>query len=298
MNRCMSEKFSKYVLQFTVMLALVITRPTIPIFAQSEGQYTPPAPPPPASEAQNTETAPAPAVPSPQELDQLVGRIALYPDPLLAHVLTASTYWTVIPEAAQWADEHSYLKGEALADAIREDNLDWDPSILALLPFPSVLDMMSHDPTWTQQIGEAVLADRASVMDAVQRMRRQASRYGYLQTNAYDRIVDSDGYIEILPVNSAYIYVPVYDPLVVFFPPRSGFFIAGAIHFGPAIVIGPAFFAWGWAHPYFDWRTHVIFLDHTPWERVWVNRGYYVHPYEHPWVRVGPRVEHHEIRRR
>lgn len=134
----------------------------------------------------------------PHQLDQLVSRIALYPDPLLAQVLTASTYWTEIPEAAAWADDHSYLKGDALSRAIQEDNLPWDASVLALLPFPSVLDMMAKDPAWTEQLGNAVLTQRADVMDAVQRMRHKATDYGYLQSNGYMRVVTDGGYIEIL----------------------------------------------------------------------------------------------------
>ena len=111
-----------------------------------------------------------------KQLENLVSRIALYPDPLLAQILTACTYGNEIPEAAAWADEHSNLKGEALASAIREDNLQWDPSVLALLPFPSVLDMMAKDPAWIEQLGNAVLAQRGDVMDAVQRLRsRRAS---------------------------------------------------------------------------------------------------------------------------
>src|SRR6202035_5176051 len=97
---------------------------------------------------------------TPPQLDQLVSRIALYSDPLLAQVLTASTYWSEIPEAAAWADDHSYLTGDALARAIQEDNLPWDPSVLALLPFPSVLNMMARDMGWTQALGNAVLAQR------------------------------------------------------------------------------------------------------------------------------------------
>ena len=77
-----------------------------------------------------------PARLGPSQLDQLVSRIALYPDPLLAQVLAASSYWDQIPEAATWAQQHSYLTGEALAQAIRQDNLNWDPSVIALLPFP------------------------------------------------------------------------------------------------------------------------------------------------------------------
>lgn len=138
-------------------------------------------------------TPPPPAALSSSQLDQLVARIALYPDPLLAQVLTASTYWSEIPDAARWADEHSYLKGDALAQAIQADHLQWDPSILGLLAFPSVLDMMASDPTWTQQLGDAVLTQRADVMDAAQRMRRKARNYGYLIPNSYCNVVDEGG---------------------------------------------------------------------------------------------------------
>jgi hypothetical protein len=236
-----------------------------------------------------------PAPLNPPALDQLVARIALYPDPLLAQILTASTYWNEIPEAAAWADQHSYLKGNALANAIKADNLQWDPSIIALLPFPSVLDMMARDMAWTEQLGNAVLTQREAVMDAVQRMRRKAMDYGNLQSNNYEKVVSEGGYIQILPVDPALIYVPQYDPLVVFTRPA----IAGAIRFGPGITIGAAFAPWGWISPGFWWPTNTIIIDRHPWGRVWANRGVYIHPYAHPWVRtVGPRVEVHPIRRR
>jgi Protein of unknown function (DUF3300) len=279
---------------------LMLLLSLVALFAfQTKAQNPPPPPPPPAAEA-----APPPAAPGPllkeKPLENLVARIALYPDPLLAQILTASTYWNEIPEAAAWANEHSYLKGDALADAIRADNLQWDPSVLALIPFPSVLNMMAQDRTWTEQLGNAVLTQRADVMDAVQRLRKKAREFGYLQTNPYCTVVENDGYIEIFPVNPAYIYVPTYDPLVVFAAPRPGFFIGGAIGWAPAVVITAGFFPWGWAHPYFGWRAHAIFFDATPWGRVWANRGYYFQPYAHPWVRpVGPRVEvHPHIERR
>src|SRR5271169_4921696 len=98
--------------------------------------------------------APPPALP-PGQLDQLVPRIALYPDPLLGQILAAATYPDQIPDASKWADEHHYLTGQALADAITADQLPWDPSVQALLPFPSVLDMMASDAAWTAQIGNA-----------------------------------------------------------------------------------------------------------------------------------------------
>ena len=263
-------------------------------------EYTPPPPPPPPGPNQ---VAPAPPPPGPplsaSQMDHLVSRVALYPDPLLAQVLAAASYSDQIPEAAAWANQHAYEKSDRLAEEIREDNLQWNPAVIALLPFPSVLNMMAQDPAWTQELGNAVLMDRPGVMEAVQRLRREAYQYHYLTTNPYETVVDSGGYLEVLPVNPAYIYVPAYDPLLVFAPPRPGFFVGGALRFGPAIVIGPAFAPWGWAHPYFGWREHAIFFDHTPWVRGWANRGYYYHPYARPWTpRPGPRVEHHEFRHR
>jgi Protein of unknown function (DUF3300) len=238
--------------------------------------------------------APPPPV-APQQLDQIVQRIALYPDPLLAQVLTASTFWDVIPDAATWAQQHANLTGDPLAQAIQADNLPWDPSVLALLPFPSVLDMMARDPQWTGALGNAVLSQRADVMDAVQRQRRAAHDYGYLAPNSYDNVVDNGGYLEIQPVDPAYYYVPVYNPAVVFYAPRPGFVIGGAIRFGPVVTIGPAFGVFGWYGAGFGWGGHTILIDHRPWGRTFYNRGVYVHPYAHPYARpVGPRVEMHD----
>ena len=232
---------------------------------------------------------------APERLDQLVQRIALYPDPLLAQVLTASTYSNEIPDAATWAQEHSNLNGDALAQAIQADNLPWDPSVLALLPFPSVLDMMAREPQWTGELGNAVLSQKPDVMDAVQRQRRAAHGYGYLASNQYDTVADNDGYIDIQPVNPDYYYVPVYNPGVVFYAPRPGFVIGGAIRFGPLVTIGPAFGVWGWHGAGFGWGAHTILIDHRPWGRTFYNRGVYVHPYAHPFVRpAGPRVEMHD----
>ncbi len=102
--------------------------------------------------------AQAPPSYAPEQLDQLVARIALYPDPLLAQVLAAATFPDQIPDAARWADQHHELTGQALADAIQADQLPWDPSVQALLPFPSVLDTMASDMGWTTDLGNAFLA--------------------------------------------------------------------------------------------------------------------------------------------
>jgi len=217
---------------------------------------------------------------APPQLDQLVARVALYPDPLVAQILAAATYPNDIPAAAQWADQHHYLTGQALASAITADQLPWDPSVQALLPFPSVLDMMNSDMSWTTQLGDAFLAQQQDVMDAVQRQRAIAQRYGYLRSNG--QVVVSGGpYITIMPVNPGFVVVPFYDPAIVFFPPRPGFVVGGAIRFGFGVTIGGFFAPWGWAPGgiRFDWGGHAVFFANERWGRTWVNRATYVHPY-------------------
>jgi hypothetical protein len=238
--------------------------------------------------------AQAPPSYPPEELDKLVTRIALYPDSLLAQVLAAATYPDQIPDAAKWADEHHYLRGDDLARAITEDHLPWDASVQALLPFPSVLEMMASDMNWTSELGNAFLAQQQDVMDAVQRERKKARDYGYLRTNA-QVVVAGGPYITIAPVNPAFVCVPVYDPLIVFAPPRPGFFVGGAIGFGFGISLGFAFAPWGWGSSHFFWDRHELWLSNARWGRNWANRGAYVHPY-HGFQRWnGPRGdEHHE----
>ncbi len=223
---------------------------------------------------------PPPPLFPPQQLDQLVARIALYPDPLLAQVMAAATYPNDIPAAAQWADQHHYLTGQGLADAIQGDQLPWDPSVQALLPFPSVLDMMNSDMRWTSDLGNAFLAQQQDVMDAVQRQRAVAQRYGYLRSNG-QVMVGGGPYIAITPVNPGYVVVPYYDPTVVFYAPRPGFFVGGAIRFGFGVSVGGYFAPWGWTPGgiRFDWGGHGVFLNGARWGRRWDNRAVYVHPY-------------------
>ena len=215
--------------------------------------------------------AQAPPSYPPPELDRLVSRIALYPDPLLSQILAAATFTDQIPDAARWADEHHYLRGDALANAISGDRLPWDPSVQALLPFPSFSDMMASDMGWTSELGNAFLAQQPEVMDAVQRERHRAYDYGYLRTNP-QVIVRSGPYIEILPTNPDFIYVPYYDPAVVFYAPRPGFFSGGAISFRFGVGIGAAFRPWGWGLNRFAWGNHAVIINDRPWGRTWVNR--------------------------
>jgi hypothetical protein len=265
-----------------VFAALVLTNP---LFAQN----------PPPTYAADQSQAPPPSF-APEQLDQLVGRIALYPDALLSQVLAAATFPDQIPEAAKWADEHHYLHGQELANAIQEDQLPWDPSVQALLPFPSVLDTMASDVNWTRDLGNAFLAQQQDVMDAVQRERHKAQQYGYLRSN--EQIVVGGGpYVTINPVDPGYIVVPYYDPGVVFFAPRPGFFVGGGIRFGFGVGIGGFFRPWGWGYSRFDWGGHRLYINDHPWGRTWVNRGVYVHPYEGV-RRFGPSArvaERHEV---
>jgi len=252
-------------------------------------EQAPPGPPP------SQPDAPPPSY-TPDQLDNLVSRIALYPDPLLAQVLAAATFPDQIPDAAKWADDHHYLRGDELANAITEDHLPWDPSVQALLPFPSVLDTMASDPDWTRDLGDAFLAQRQDVMDAVQRMRQKAKDFGYLRSN--DRIVVSGGpYITIDPVDPAFLVVPFYNPLIVFRAPAPGFFVGGAIGFGFGVSLGVAFRPWGWGFTHFDWGGHGVFIAGHPWARTWVNRRVYVHPYGVGVQRwnAGQRAEGHRL---
>jgi hypothetical protein len=221
---------------------------------------------------------------------------------LLAQVLTAATYSNEIPDAANWANQHAYLRGDQLAYAIRGDNLQFDPSVMALLPFPQVLGYMAQNMGWTAQLANAVLAQRPDVMDAVQRMRTQAYNYGYLrapQFTQYEHVVyEGPGLIEILPVQPGLYFVPAYNPYVIFAAPRPHAFIGAAFSFGGGITIGAAFAPWGWGGVGFGWREHSILIDNHPWARSWNTRNY-VHPYAAPYhPGPGPRVEGHRDARR
>src|SRR5580765_5167763 len=254
--------------------------------------------------------AQAPPLYPPEQLDRLVSRIALYPDPLLAQALAAATFPDQIPEAAGWADQHHYLNGDQLARAIEGDQLPWDPSVQALLPFPSVLDMMASDMNWTNDLGNAFLGQQQDVMYAVQRMRQRARDFGYLRTGP-QMVVSGGPYITIMPARPDYVVVPYYDPVVVYARPRPGFFIGTAIGFRFGVALGVAFRPWGWGYNRIAWNERVVIVNNAPWHRTWVNRHEYVHPYEirrtvvvhddhrdHEWRERERREHEHEAERR
>ena len=236
-------------------------------YPQQQGQYPPQQGQSPQQQGQypqDTGYNPPITSFSPDQLDQMVSRIALYPDPLLAQIFAAATFPDQIQPAAQWADQHHYMTGQALASAIQNDQLGFDPSVVALLPFASVLQMMAVDLNWTTTLGSAFMSQGPLLQDSVQRMRRLASSNGYLYSNDQIVVNNNGSWTEIAPYNPGYIVVPYYDPAIVFYRPfRSGF----GISFGYGVGIGRYFNPWGWGGSRFAWDRHETFIGNRVWNR-------------------------------
>lgn len=189
---------------------------------------------------------------SPQQLDNLIAPIALYPDPLLSQVLVASTYPLEIVEAQQWLQNNSSLTGADLIAAAEQQT--WDASVQALVAFPDVLAKLNQDIRWTNDVGNAFLAQQADVMSAVQRMRASAKANGKL-TSSPQQVVTTEtangqSSIEIQPASPDVVYVPTYDPGYVWGPPAWGaypplVYPAFGFGFGPAWNVGLCFAPWG-----------------------------------------------------
>ena len=194
----------------------------------------------------------------PEQLDSLVAPIALYPDPLLAQTLAASTYPLEIIQLQQWLTKNKDLKDKALADAVAKQS--WDPSVQALAALPDVVNRLANDIQWTTDLGNAFLAQQSDVMDAVQRMRNKAQDKGNLksteQQKVETKIIESQPIIVIEQNNPQVVYVPSYDPVVVYgapvypyppiYYPPWGYYAAGmAISFGVGVMMG-AFWSGGW----------------------------------------------------
>jgi hypothetical protein len=220
---------------------------------------------------------------NPGQLDDVVARVALYPDPLLAQVMAAATFPEQIPAATQWANQHRNLKGDTLAQAMENTQLSFDPSVQALIAFPSVLDLLNNDLAWTQTLGDATLVQRGDVMDAVQRMRRKAYDVGNLKSSTQIIVTQpSPQVIEIQPPAPTVIYVPVYNPQVVYVyppPPPAGAVVAAAvIGFAVAVALTPSYCNsyWGY-HAGFGWSSRTIVVYNGAWGRTWVNHRTYIH---------------------
>lgn len=218
---------------------------------------------------------------TPDQLDDLVAPIALYPDELLSQIMVASTYPLEVVEAYQWQQKNRGLTGPALTEAAQQQN--WDPSVQALVVFPDVLKRLNDDVTWTTNLGNAFLAQQQDVMDAVQRMRQRAQQAGKLQSTPQENVATTNEggqpYIAIEPADPNVIYVPVYDPAWIWgpalwypypfwpWPPRT--FLTGGLYFGfgGGINVGLFFGAgwhgwagWGW-HP--GWGNRTVFLNNA-----------------------------------
>jgi hypothetical protein len=196
----------------------------------------------------------------PDQLDALVAPIALYPDPLLAQTLVASTYPLEIIQLQQWLTKNPGLKDKALVDAVKKQ--PWDPSIQAMAALPDVVKRLADDIQWTTDLGNAFLAQKSEVMDAVQRMRKKAQDKGNLKSNEQQKVetkvVESKSVIVVEQANPQVVYVPSYNPVVVYgapvypyppvYYPPPGYYAAGmAISFGVGMAMGAAW-GGGWGY--------------------------------------------------
>ena len=221
---------------------------------------------------------------TPEQLQELVAPIALYPDSLVAQILAASTFPEQVVDADRWVQSHPDLKGDALGQAV--DQLPWDPSVKALVAFPSVLGNMDKNLSWTSSLGDAYYNQEQGVMDAVQVMRRRAQQAGHLNSTPQQTVVTDDSDIEIEPVSPEIIYVPAYDPWVVYGGPIvawPGWYpYPGIWYDGPVIFFGVGYgtgfyggYGWGWHHWGCDWHHHYAVHDHERYysqSRTFYNR--------------------------
>ena len=228
---------------------------------------------------------------SKEQLEQLVAPIALYPDALVAQVLMASTYPLEVVQAARWAKDNPKVTGKALEDAMQKQ--PWDPSVKSLTATPQVLAMMNDKLDWMQKLGDAFLAQQKEVLDSVQRLRSKALAEGNLKSGKEQKITTeqegSTTIIKIEPTNPEVVYVPVYNPTVVYgpwpypmyppyyyYPPAyaGGVFFA----FSVGIVIGSAW--WGGCH----WGGGNVYINHHTYNnfnRTNISGGDWQHRPEH-----------------
>jgi hypothetical protein len=239
----------------------------------------------PAQDAQAQAAAPAYTQQTPEQLQQLVAPIALYPDSLVAQILAASTFPEQVVEADRWVQAHPDLKGVDLGKAV--DQLPWDPSVKALAAFPSVLGNMDKNLSWTSSLGDAYYNQQQDVMDAVQVMRRKARDAGNLKSTPQQTVTEQDSAIDIEPADPDEVYIPAYDPWLVYGGPIvawPGWYPYPGIWFGgPYLSFGLGFgigwwggFGWGWGHWGFDWHNHYAMFNNGRYysgSRTFYNRG-------------------------
>lgn len=258
MRKCRSQQlwpFGGNTLRVTAALCAVLTAfVDLRMFAQDQSQQ---------QQGQSNEPT-AKTLPA-EQLDSLLAPIALYPDPLLSQILVASTYPLEIVQADRWLQQNSTLKDKALTEAAAKQS--WDPSIQAMVMYPDVLKRMDDNINWTTDLGNAFLAQQNDVMEAVQRLRQKARDSGKLQTTPQQTVTtkteDNKQYVVIEPASPQVIYVPQYNPVVVYGPapviypyppivypppPSTGAIVAASvISFGAGLAVGAMMSSWhGW----------------------------------------------------
>lgn len=217
-------------------------------------------------------------------LDQLLAPVALYPDALLSQVLMASTYPADVAAAAEWSKANASLSGDAATKAVA--NEQWDPSVQSLVAFPSVMDMMGRQPQWVGSVGDAFLAQPDDVMDSVQRLRVQAQKAGTLKTTEQQKVVTQQSggttIVQIEPANPQVVYVPTYNPTVVYgawpypayppayYPPPPGSVFASAVVAGVGFGLGVAAVNSLWGG--FNWNSHDVNINVNRYNNINVNQ--------------------------
>jgi len=249
--------------------------------------------------AARAQFAPGPTIFSPPELEQLVAPVALYPDQLLGQVLMAATYPLEVVQAARWVRDpaNSALRGEALNAALAE--IDWDPSVKSLVPFPQVLETMDANLDWMQKLGDAFLGQQAALMDAVQHLRRRALADGRLTSTAQQVVITEGDVIVIHTASPEVVYVPYYDPYIVYgswpypayppyyFPPPPSYYVEASVVPGFFFFAGGVFVVhWLWDWHRWDWHRHYIHIDTHRYNVIHVRRppikrDVWVHDYQH-----------------
>jgi hypothetical protein len=212
----------------------------------------------------------------------MLAPVALYPDSLLSQVLMAATYPLEVVQAARWSRANPQLKGE---DAVRAvESMEWDPSVKSLVAFPQLLQRMDEQLEWTERLGEAFLAQETQVMDSIQGLRQRAEQAGNLKSNERMRVTQEDGRIIIEPAQPQVVYVPYYNPAVIYgpwwwpaYPP---------VYWGPPV----GYYTWPAYAPGFYWGTGIafsigFFFGHMDWHHRQVN---VVNVVNYPPARVVP----------
>jgi uncharacterized membrane protein YgcG len=275
MTRFLTPKLGKQILASVLSLAFLFAMWPQSLSAGQDQQA-----PPPAQDA--TDQAPATPAPAytqqtPEQLQQLVAPIALYPDSLVAQILAAATFPEQVVEADRWLQANPGVKDDALAQSV--DQKTWDPSVKALTAFPSVLGNMDKNLSWTSSLGDAYYNQQQDVMDAIQVMRQKAQSAGNLKSTDQQTVTAQDNTIQIQPADPQVVYVPAYDPWLIYGYPVvawPGWYPYPGIWFdGPFLSFGVGFgigfyggYGWGWSNWGFDWHNHYAIYN---------NNRYYSH---------------------